>query len=512
MKYRLRAHDMEDAATIKRSGFSTTDIWAILGWMNDGPDIDLPYGEALNLYWIDVKFQQDQELRITKADWDGYQWNPPDRKEAGRIYETADPDASPKPSWDDFIAWVEENDIWKLKHPADRDASEASYVLAELTDETALDVGDQELHVGGGLSHMVGLIQMAGDADTAGVSLPAVVLRDSANKPKKVHRQSEVREILRLLSGRENAFESAHNSLRERYDALAARRDDFSLSDAERLKAGREARDMMANYKALLVAEVATFDPDALPDDLPTLKAVLVERLEAATTGRQKSLKGALTQQAIDNWAACVDLDEALQEVAKQCVLGGIAIERCEDTIWKRAAGAWAVATEAADLTAEPDHEGDEAPDATIGADGDTYLQTGTGIAAAKAAFDAAVAEIEVVTPMNVPEWSVDGAEAEGPTPAAAVDKRTATVIARNPNDEIEGSAVIGLYTASYADGSGPVFGIGFRRLEVQGEPDAHAVFVQLPGSVTKAVRMTIFAKNLCGPSSLELTLTPPAD
>lgn len=215
-----------------------------------------------------------------------------------------------------------------------------------------------------------------------------------------------------------------------------------------------------AQYAALVDAQMdeARLIAASLPTDFPTLQAVLCERMEAAATGRQKHLKGAITQQAIDNWAQCAGIDTALQEVSKQCAIACIAIQRATDA------------------------------------------------AAAQAAFDAGVKAIEAVTAVHTPVWEIDGTGYEAnPASPVAISKGSVNVTAKHPDGQmIDGDVVVAFVSTK------PIRvlrgGLG-TLTPVSADGGVVAIKDPKPG---ETVTVTATARSLCGPSSVEVALTPP--
>lgn len=469
-------------------------------------------------YWNAPRFRVDTASVVTQEDWEKVKWNPPE----GTRWENhpKDPDADPRPPWSKVVATHRLLTFRGGVTDSGRALSAAEDIGVDAFANSRVPIDGHPLHVGGGIARMPALSYLAEAATLAGSPLHRAVLRRTDGEPVHLWTEASVRQLVGPLSQNRNLAENARNVIASTFQRDQAIFEDenggldASATDDEKFDAREAAlarfQANVARYGELLAAAVAELsDPDSLPRDLITAREVFVERLEARAMARTKEIMKAASQQGVDRGFSCVDEERAAREIARQCVLGAIEIERAEDVIWKREAGAWAIATAEADLIAEPDHEGEGKPGASTGADGDTYLQTGSGIAQAKAAFNAAVAEIDAVEVLNVPIWAVNGAAVPGPTPASSVYNRTATVIARNPSAEIKGASAITAYSAGYVDGSGPVHDIAFRRLAVQGEPNAHAVFISLGASITKAVEMSIYAKNLCGPSRLELTIDP---
>ena len=457
-------------------------------------------------------------LDPTQAWWDGYGYNPPVYGLERYPDPDISPDVRPKPSWSEIVDAAKHHRVLQKKLKAGWALENTEKIKEGLSDSAALALPDRSACIGQGLSRMAGLSRLLAAADAAGWNLPHVVMRGDDQKHLLIHSTKPLREIVDAAAARENVVESSHNIIMERYHAQAAIRDDESRPVEEREMAADDAFGIVENYKAHLEGEMAVYDPDALPSDLPTLKTVLTERLEATATGHQKALKGALTQQAIDNWDACVDQARALQEIAKQCTLGSIRIGRADDEYWRRTGTTWAKIDGA--LPESFDHEGDDPPDATIGADGDTYRQT-VGIARAEAAFDRAKAAVEAVTPANVPVWHEAAAQ---PIPIApgtvhqVAGVRTVTLCPTQPPAATDLDADdIQIYTDGPVaiDDAGDelenaLAGFRARRSTTKAGEPFELVFWMGDG-VTHPVTFIGYARNLCGPSKVMVRLTPPS-
>ena len=250
----------------------------------------------------------------------------------------------------------------------------------------------------------------------------------------------------------------------------------------------------------------AAYDPDALAPDLPTLKIQLAEWLESSATGHQKAIKGAFTQQAIDNWATCIDQDNALAEIAKQCTLGVIEIRKADNQSWVKAGAVWKKGNSLAKHT----HEGEGDPKPTLGKATDTYVDTASGRKEALAAFEAAKAKIKAVNVLRVPVWKIGSTVHKQAWPKVAVTGRKLEVRAKQPTGKptIPGGVAITGWGTKYADGSKGSANV--RTIKDLQQPETHCAEVTIPDSETKPVIVEIVATNLCGPSTLTITMTPP--
>ena len=458
-----------------------------------------------------LNLRAEDGLTFRETDWESTNWNPA----LGTSYH--DPNASPKPTWEDVVRYIKLSEV--------DDAGIDGSLYAELAgDERDFSVrerrasfataptGDPTLHRGDGIEHMPALIHLSGDAMRAGQVLPNVVLRTVGHERHLLHTEEAVHEFIGESARHRNALESVKNELMRPYLRERAIFRDEGVDLDVRYQAGQRMLDLANGYHEALIQGIALFDSHALPDDLPTLQAVLIERLEGVATGHQKSLKGALTQQAIDNWAACVDMDAALTEIAKRCVLGIIEIEAAADDIWKRTAGTWTLVTDVGSLPASEEHEGDDPPAASLGSDGEHYRQL-TGIGEAKAAFAAAQRSIESVSAANIPTWAVtrhaspntieytNGGE-------ASLSGATKAIVDCKQVSGVEGKVSQRIPQAEYSGGSPAP--LAMRTLKrPSGKPTWHSAVIELVSGETKPVTVRFLGRNICGSSQFTVTLTP---
>ena len=115
-----------------------------------------------------------------------------------------------------------------------------------------------------------------------------------------------------------------------KYHTFAALRDDANQTLDVREASAIVAENIVRNYKDNLTTAMEAYDPDALPDDLPTLKAVYVERLEAAALGRDKALRGHVTNQGVMLHPSCTDQAEAMEAVSVAYFHGTAAIRKAD--------------------------------------------------------------------------------------------------------------------------------------------------------------------------------------
>ena len=313
---------------------------------------------------------------------------------------------------------------------------------------------------------MTSLLQMVEHANEAGQPLPYIRMRNADNQVVDVFTQSAIRRILSAIAARKNRVESAHNAIIMRIAAQEAIRDDKTKPLADRQSASTAVLNILLNYRMELENEIAVYDHDKIPTELPQLKLVLRERLEAVALARTKWFKDVLTQQGVDLPDSCDDQANAGRAVAVALDAGNEAI------------------TEAEDATA------------------------------AKAAYDTAVATINGTYPLNIPEFKIAGDALGANPPEQTVAGNSFTFRADHPG----GSGVPGKVRIP----SGRVRGFdGDTEIDVTFVPYARQEGETLGGgsvsvsAVTyagKAIRVEIEARNRCGPSVLTVVMNvPPA-
>ena len=233
----------------------------------------------------------------------------------------------------------------------------------------------------------------------------------------------------------------------EKYQALAAIRNDETQEAQTRLAKAEEAFKFVENYKTHLDAAIKAYDPDALPTDLPILKQVLQERLEAAALARTKEIKGVLTQQGVDLPQSCLDEGEALEKVSMQQRLGAMNIRMAATT------------------------------------------------EAATNAYDSAVEEIGKASPLNTPEWT----NQDGSPVTSFSFTGTTTLIARHPrlsrSRTIPGPVEVDTATVQFQQGAK----VGIK-LKFDGADFKQTEVTLTPGASGTA-KFKLSARSVCGPS-----------
>ena len=447
--------------------------------------LDRADDEATLIRAIGSPWSTEGQWVCTQELWERFPWHPrvlyvPDRA-LPNLYNRREipfPDYE-KPEWQ---AIVEAEQDWQVAATiASHPSNWTNRVIAESRDALLRQPLDHptlgnNIHTGAGLQHMPAMSYMANRGAGAGVHYPPGVMRTEgdvnahdAGDMVELWTEPEAHEVIETIARRTNHLESARNIIRKRiYDMkrpifLAdaglgddATEDEIKTEKRRAIEEVYEAVKPEALDKAMQ-AEVDKLEAaDALPADLARAKQVLIGRLEAAATGHQKRLKGALTQQAIDNWAQCVDLDEALVEIAKQCVLATIEVNR-----------AFTV---------------DEA----------------------KTAYSAGVAAIQGVRAANTPHWDVNAVQILQSHPPTVNEKgRVAVIRAMHP----AGASVEGKIALFYRITAGRVAQIV--QQNVPKDTTARELKFTIDDDVDDPATIEVVAQNLCGTSELTVVLTP---
>lgn len=334
----------------------------------------------------------------------------------------------------------------------------------KIVDTPAIEVDGETLYVHGGMDRNTGLLQMVEHVNEAGEPLPFIRMRDDESQPVMVYTQSKIRKILAAISARKNRFESAHNRVFEKLAKLEKKRDDPTNSIAERRKASEDAVELMQNYPENLKAEAKKYDPSALPTDIDELRAVLLERIEAAGMRRVKYFKGVLTQQGVDLPDSCDDQANATRAVAAAVDAGNEALVEAE-------------AAEAMEL-----------------------------------AYNATINAINRIEPLNVPEFKIAG-DALGANPLPqTVAGNSFTFRADHPGGSgIPGNVRVPRGRVRGFDGETEI-DLSYVNYVRQDDETMGGGTVSVSASqyAGKMIRVEIEARNRCGPSVLTIVMAVP--
>ena len=332
------------------------------------------------------------------------------------------------------------------------------YEKSLLADTDAIAHDGDEVHIHGGIDRMTGLISMVEDANESGHNLPLILMRDENNKLLPLHTHAQIRPLLHQVRQRKNRVESAHNKVMEKYQAIASVRDDETQDFSARLAKGNEALEFVRNYRTHLHAEIAKYDPDALPDDLETLKAVYSERLEAEARRRVNFFQGVLTQQGAILPPGCDEEEGASRKVAALLRVNTIRIYAADDA------------------------------------------------AEAKAAFDAGVSEIRAVYPINIPAITVNAKPYPSSQDRVALTASALTVFADHPQRGRLTDLNVGFKVFDGALRLRPAF---TRYVPQQGET-RKGFTIDLTSHPGKTLKVDISARNACGPAESLFSVSVP--
>lgn len=487
--------------------------------------------EAYSTYFRVVGGRSGFRYEVTEELWNKMEWSRPIqwfypwRQDGQKIWEKRQFDAqdgvTSKPTWAELDRWFTEWEVnsniagwdnWNVWEEVPKQTAAA--VLAKAIPHSSSDSG---VHLGRGLDHAPAMIYNSLRSNMAGEPASLSLMRDGAGDLVEIWTREDAHNLIGAQAALVNHVESGRNLIARQMRKLAEPwRDERgglgpTATEEEIFQARLAAYEKVIAYRQIdnldkvMAAEIKRLsDPDTLPDDVGTLRKFLTERLEETAMAKTKEVMKAATQQGIDRGFSCVDEERAARDVARQCVLGSSEIKRADDDIWKRDAGSW---TKLSDTDPEPDtiqHEGAAAPASALGADGDFYLQL-TAKQEAKAAFDAAVAAIEAVTVVNVPEWKVNGTAALG---SVDVTDREIVVRAHNPAGVDGGKVVIPSWTAKFAPGTRTPPKIRSRAVVPGDDADAHQMVITVPADALLPLEFGFKAQNLCGPADITVRLT----
>ena len=471
----LRVVELED-----KTNFATnSELQLALLWLKNNKGLILPYnllptGHNLHDFpYVDLG---------NKTAWDNYRWNPPQYS-----HYTVVTDASEKPTWKEIIDAHKHVRIEGLK-------SDTEYLLntdfqdfgvpdtpktvrKKLADSETIIVDGLETHIHGGVDRMTALINMVEDANEANTHIPYIHMRNAENQPIQIYTQRKTRKILNAVSQRRNIVESAHNKIMKEYQNIADKIDGIEREPSpnqpptldQRLEYAEQAKEYIDNYATHLQAAINDYDPNALPDDLPTLKEVYQERIESHALGHSKFMRGVLTQQGIDLPPSCNDEANALQKVSVESVKGHILVN---------------LATTNEEATT---------------------------------AYDNALAAISSVWPLNTPTWNIEGTEyVARPADSVDITGTSITIEGYHPTvlDAANNEDLVKVKIASQAqkivnDVPGPV-GLSLTSRTAENPKGSKVTYTPQGVQSGDLVRFIFTGRNLCGPSEITVNLTIP--
>ena len=434
-------------------------------------DVRIPYGPTREDYLAQRLDEQPHALFVLGdikdvGGWRQYPWNNP--PESGG---PPDPNADRKPTWDEVLkGWR----IHLLNLAAWRESEQSDAVetlsTAVATTPVSHEHAREKIHVGGGIDHMAAMMKHAADATRAGQRWPVAILRDVGGNELRLHTDVEAEQILDPVPRNKNRSESAKNrvqgvadkllaTIRDPNGGLTADADD-ELKLAAREKAADDYGRMITNLDRLYANALA--EVDALGDwpspgtPLARLKRIIIRWIEGAATAKINEILNAAGQQGMDLVGSCRDQSDALEKVSNTKQSHQILIERADD---------------ADDV---------------------------------KFKYSQAVTAINSITPVRTPIWyDGRGKRIDGPTfEIAAV---SAFVQARSP---VEGK-VSGQAQIIPIDTTTPANPHATAQLEKAGNNMQFRLGI-IEG--TAPARYELTSRNICGPTRLIVTLTPPPE
>lgn len=443
----------------------TINVPFTLSWMKQFRNLKTPHG--LTGFYL-----PDDGYNSTQQQWESIQWNPPTHfhlfhRNWGLWYDKLDPNADPKPTWETMVEANKLQQIFNKTENNSRLLNENNY-RSDLSDASVLNIDGNTFFVGEGLTAMASLAHMVEHANTAGVHLPKITMRDGDHAEVNIFTQNEVRKILSETAQRENIIESAHNIIINRYNNFIAVAQDESETTENRFTAFTQTKNIVDNYNDLLDKEIENFDPNTLPTDLPSRKAVYIERVEAAANSRIKWFKGVLTQQGQDLDPSCDDEANAIRKVVVASRNGSLAIRDAET------------------------------------------------IAEAKTAYDDTLTKINTVEVLNTPLWSIGETDyPANPVEVINYSGPSLTIKAKHPvalqeNPDITNVSVRLLSAAKRVE-DGPAEAVPVTTTSMSDAFKATTV-TYTPTGLTSGdtVDFKLEARNLCGPSKIQVALTIP--
>ena len=382
-----------------------------------------------------------------------------------------DADAMEKPTWEEMDKAIKTvhiiNDHKAIDQKWWHAVEHRDRIRRDITDNSLIAHSLGRTYVGEGLDHMTGILQAVEQSTQGGQILGPIILRDDQHVSKSLWLQGQARDLLNEVARRENVTESAHNKIIKPIKDAWAQASDESKEWIDRLEHINTYDDLMENYQVNLKAEIAKYDPNALPDDLPTLKKVYEERIEGHALGHAKTMRGVLTQQGIDLPPSCNDEANALQKVSVESVKGHILVN---------------IAT-----TKEE----------------------------AKTAYDNALSAISSVWPLNTPLWIIEGTQYDA-RPASPIDitGTSITIEAYHPsaldaanNEDIVKADIFSLAQKIVDDVPGSI-GLALTSRTATNPKAGKATYTPQSVSSGDLIRFVFQSRNLCGPSEITVNLT----
>ena len=307
----------------------------------------------------------------------------------------------------------------------------------------------------------------------AGREVRRLTLRTGARSTVDIHTEAELTDIVGALAEQRALVESARNVIRTKVEGLRDTALDTGATNGERVEAFATLCEYLMPLRYVWAHDVKEYNHGedgqrhllpainaelkrqaalpAEPTDPDRLRAYYAERLEDEATGLVKNVLHAASQQGMDLPPSCLDQHTAMQGIAKAKQLAQIELDR---------------ATTNADLTS---------------------------------AYEAGLTAMRAVSVLNVPVFTVGGNAVTGSHDATGT---SVVVQIRQPTMD---PPIPGNIAASA--GGGELGGALLNWNTVEGGYD---LTISRPDG-EDSVDAHISARNLCGPTRLELTLKAPA-
>lgn len=267
--------------------------------------------------------------------WNRLHWNPAvvlqwDIEDRVWIYspsENEDPNATPKPSWDDVkrawaVYWANFPLWWSFRRDTDRHAN------------VPVHLGDVTLHVGDGIDRMGGLHYHHGKSGQPGVlHRRSVLKKDDDHGTVDLWTRIELESVLDQVAGNRDRAESARNIVRATIDRKASEIKSLSVEAGDTSLGAEVREEKQASVEAAYIemktmiengpAEIERIfrelasDDDLPPDEqLDTLRAVLITRLSTAANQARNKVLAVIDAQDAYLPASCIEQEEATRQIA----------------------------------------------------------------------------------------------------------------------------------------------------------------------------------------------------
>ena len=297
-----------------------------LAWMVENEALRTPYSrEPLSVFpeVTVVNFGG-----VTESWWKGAAWNP----------DPADPNASPKPTWEALLSGVTEGIFAEQARTMEHTfIGRMRTFRAEFSSEL-LDYGYQVLshgatvrggiYVGKGIESIEALIAQIELSTISGHEFRPVTLRNFDGTQSLIFRHPwELRKIILDLLDRKNFIESASNILFEKMHRDRKQLIDLSIPQSERqshlkssegLYIDEDSKEFTLRFFRGLIGILNRDSQDIPPSPTWVARDILIHRVEAAAAKRTAEISVALDQQGVDLHPACKEQEQALTAISTE--------------------------------------------------------------------------------------------------------------------------------------------------------------------------------------------------